>query len=422
MTMLYSAYQAQEDLLAPWRKLAVAAGEALRALPPALRDGPIARAALAGAEIAPLSALRHSRRPFGIETVRVGSRQLPVHEEAVTGTAFGTLLHFAKTPHVEQPRVLILAPLSGHFASLVRDTVRTMLADHDVFISDWHNARDIPVGEGTFGFDDYVAHVMDFLRAIGPGGHVVAVCQPAAQALAATALMAAAGDPCEPRSLTLMAGPIDARVSPTAVNEVATRYPLEWFARNVIATVPARYAGRGRRVYPGFVQLSAFLGMNAERHVAAFAHLFADLVEERGAKAARTAEFYREYFAVLDLTAEFYLETVQRVFQEHHLARGELRWRGQLVDPLEIRRTTLLTVEGERDDITGIGQTAAAHELCRRIPVARRHHLLQPDVGHFGVFSGRQWERDVYPVVRNTIGMGEIRPRSRRKALQPLPS
>lgn len=420
--MLYSAYQAQEDLLAPWRQLAVAAGEVLRALPPSLRDGPMARAALAGAEIAPLSALRHTRRPFGIETVRAGSRELPVHEEAVTGTAFGTLLHFAKTPHVEQPRVLILAPLSGHFASLVRDTVRTMLSDHDVFVSDWHNARDIPVAEGTFGFDDYVAHVMDFLRAIGPGGHLVAVCQPAAQALAATALMAAAGDPCEPRSLTLMAGPIDARVSPTAVNEVATRYPLEWFARNVIATVPARYAGRGRRVYPGFVQLSGFMGMNAGRHIAAFASLFADLVEERGATAARTAEFYREYFAVLDLTAEFYLETVQRVFQEHHLALGELRWRGQLVDPLEIRRTALLTVEGERDDITGIGQTAAAHELCRRIPVARRHHLLQPDVGHYGVFSGRQWERQVYPVVRNTIAMGELRPRARTKALQPLAS
>ena len=190
--MLYSAYQAQEDLLAPWRMLAVAAGEAVRALPPPLSDGPLARAALAGAEIAALAALRHTRRPFGIDTVRVGSRQLRVHEEAVAGTAFGTLLHFAKTPHVEQPRVLILAPLSGHFASLLRDTVRTMLSDHDVFISDWHNARDIPVGEGTFGFDDYVEHVMDFLRAIGPGAHVVAVCQPAAQALAATALMAAA--------------------------------------------------------------------------------------------------------------------------------------------------------------------------------------------------------------------------------------
>ena len=420
--MLYAAYQAQEDLLAPWRMLAVAAGETLRALPPPLREGPIARAALAGAGLAPLTALRHARRPFAIDAVRVGSRLLPVHEEAVTGTAFGTLLHFAKTPHVEQPRVLILAPLSGHFASLLRDTVRTMLADHDVFISDWHNARDIPVAEGNFGFDDYVAHVIDFLRAIGPGAHVVAVCQPAVQALAATALLAAAGDPCEPRSLTLMAGPIDGRINPTVVNELAARHPLDWFARNLIASVPARYAGRGRRVYPGFVQLSAFMSMNAERHLAAFGELFSDLVEGREARAARTVEFYREYFAVLDLTAEFYLETVQRVFQEHHLALGELRWRGQLVDPLEIRRTALLTVEGGRDDITGVGQTAAAHELCRRIPVARRNHRLQPDVGHYGVFSGRQWEREVYPAVRNTIAMGERRPRARSRARQPLPS
>ena len=420
--MLYAAYQAQEDLLAPWRMLAVAAGETLRALPPPLREGPIARAALAGAGLAPLTALGHARRPFAIDAVRVGSRLLPVHEEAITGTPFGTLLHFAKTPPVEQPRVLILAPLSGHFASLLRGTVATMLADHDVFISDWHNARDIPVAEGTFGFDDYIAHVIDFLRAIGPGAHVVAVCQPAVQALAATALMAAAGDPCEPRSLTLMAGPIDGRINPTVVTELAERHPLDWFARNLIASVPARYAGRGRRVYPGFVQLSAFMSMNAERHLAAFGELFSDLLEGREARAARTVEFYREYFAVLDLTAEFYLETVQRVFQEHHLALGELRWRGQLVDPLEIRRTTLLTVEGGRDDITGVGQTAAAHELCRRIPVARRRHRLQPDVGHYGVFSGRQWEREVYPAVRDTIALGERRPRARSKARQPLPS
>ena len=420
--MLYAAYQAQEDLLAPWRMLAVAAGETLRALPPPLREGPIARAALAGAGLAPLTALGHARRPFAIDAVRVGSRLLPVHEEAITGTPFGTLLHFAKTPPVEQPRVLILAPLSGHFASLLRGTVATMLADHDVFISDWHNARDIPVAEGTFGFDDYIAHVIDFLRAIGPGAHVVAVCQPAVQALAATALLAAAGDPCEPRSLTLMAGPIDGRINPTVVTELAERHPLDWFARNLIASVPARYAGRGRRVYPGFVQLSAFMSMNAERHLAAFGELFSDLLEGREARAARTVEFYREYFAVLDLTAEFYLETVQRVFQEHHLALGELRWRGQLVDPLEIRRTTLLTVEGGRDDITGVGQTAAAHELCRRIPVARRRHRLQPDVGHYGVFSGRQWEREVYPAVRDTIALGERRPRARSKARQPLPS
>jgi poly(3-hydroxybutyrate) depolymerase len=422
MTMLYAAYQAQDDLLAAWRMLAVAGGEALRMLPPPLLDAPLARAGLAVAEIAPLTALRHTRRPFDIETVRVGARLVAVREEAVTGTAFGTLLHFVKTPHVEQPSVLILAPLSGHFASLLRDTVRTMLADHDVFISDWHNARDIPVTEGIFGFDDYVAHVMDFLRAIGPGAHLVAVCQPAVQALAATALMAAAEDPCEPRSLTLMAGPIDGRVNPTVVDQLAVSHPLEWFERNLVATVPGRYAGAGRRVYPGFVQLAAFMSMNASRHAAAFATLFNDLIAGKTARAAKTEEFYREYFAVLDLTAEFYLETVQRVFQEHQLARGELYWRGQLVDPLAIRRTTLLTVEGGRDDISGVGQTAAAQELCRRIPAARRSHRLQPDVGHYGVFSGRQWEREIYPVVRNTIITGELRPRARAKPLQLLPS
>jgi polyhydroxyalkanoate depolymerase len=257
--------------------------------------------------------------------------------------------------------------------------------------------------------------VIDFLHAIGLGGHLVAVCQPVVQALAATALMAAAEDPCQPRSLTLMAGPIDGRVNPTAVNEVATSHPLEWFERNLIAEVPARYPGAGRRVYPGFLQLAAFMTMNGRRHAAAFANLFTDLIAQKHAEAAKTEEFYREYFAVLDLAAEFYLETVQRVFQEHSLARGELCWQGKLVDPGAIRRTVLLTVEGERDDICGIGQTAAAQDLCSKIPLARRSHHLQAGVGHYGVFSGRRWERDVYPVVRNAILSGERRPRAAAK-------
>jgi poly(3-hydroxybutyrate) depolymerase len=410
--MLYASYQAQEDLLAPWRSVAVAGGEVLRTLPVSLLEWPVMRTALAAAEIAPLTALHHTRRPFAIESVQLAGRQVAVHEEAVTSSAFGTLLRFAKTPHIDQPRVVLLAPLSGHFATLLRDTVRTMLPDHDVFISDWHNCRDAPLADGAFGFDEYVQHVIDFLRAIGPGGHLVAVCQPVVQALAATALMAAAEDPCQPRSLTLMAGPIDARANPTAVNELATSHPLEWFERNLIAQVPARYPGAGRRVYPGFLQVAAFVSMNRSRHAAAFANLFTDLIAQKQAKAAKTEEFYREYFAVLDLAAEFYLETVQRVFQEHRLASGELRWRGELVDPGAIRRTVLLTVEGERDDICGIGQTAAAQDLCSKIPLARRSHHLQAGVGHYGVFSGRRWERDVYPVVRNAILSGERRPRS----------
>jgi poly(3-hydroxybutyrate) depolymerase len=413
--MLYASYQAQEDLVALWRSAAVAGGEVMRKLPVSLLEWPVMRTALAAAEIAPLTALRHTRRPFSIESIEVAGRQVAVHEEALTGSAFGTLLHFAKTPHIEQPRVVLLAPLSGHFATLLRDTVRTMLPDHDVFISDWHNCRDVPLADGAFGFDEYVQHVIDFLRAIGPRGHLVAVCQPVVQALAATALMAAAEDPCQPRSLTLMAGPIDARVNPTAVNELATSHPLDWFERNLISHVPARYPGAGRRVYPGFLQVAAFVSMNRSRHTAAFANLFTDLIAQKHEKAAKTEEFYREYFAVLDLAAEFYLETVQRVFQEHQLASGALRWRGELVDPGAIRRTVLLTVEGERDDICGIGQTAAALDLCNKIPLALRSHHLQAGVGHYGVFSGRRWEREAYPVVRNAILSSERRPRSAAK-------
>jgi len=413
--MLYESYQAQEDTLAPWRSIAVGGGEVLRQLPVSVLEWPATRVALAGADIAPLTALRHTRRPFGIESVEVGRRRVAVHEEAVAGSPFGTLLRFAKTPHVDQPRVLLLAPLSGHFATLLRDTVRTMLPDHDVFISDWHNCRDIPLEEGRFGVDEYVQHVIDFLRAMGPGGHLVAVCQPVVQALAATAVLAAADDPCEPRSLTLMAGPVDARVNPTAVNDLATSHRIEWFERNLIARVPTRYPGAGRRVYPGFLQVTAFMMMNGRRHAEAFANLFSDLMSGKDAEAAKTEEFYREYFAVLDLAAEFYLETVQQVFQEHRLARGELHWRGELVDPAAIRRTVLLTVEGERDDISGIGQTAAAQDLCYKIPLARRSHHFQAGVGHYGVFSGRRWEREVYPVVRNAILSGERYPLYARK-------
>jgi len=415
MMMLYESYQAHEDVLAPWRSLAVAGGEVLRKLPVSLLEWPFMQTALAGAEIAPLTALRHTRRPFEIESFKVGGSRVEVHEEAVSGSPFGTLLRFAKTPYIEQPRVLLLAPLSGHFATLLRDTVRTMLPDHDVFISDWHNCRDVPLAEGAFGMDEYVQHVIDFLRAIGPGGHLVAVCQPVVQALAATAVMAANEDPCQPCSLTLMAGPIDGRANPTAVNHLANEHPIEWFERNLIARVPGRYPGAGRRVYPGFLQLTAFMAMNAGRHAGAFANLFADLVAQNHVEAAKTEEFYREYFAVLDLAAEFYLETVQQVFQEHRLARGELYWRGELVHPAAIRRTVLLTVEGEHDDICGIGQTAAAQDLCDKIPLARRSHHLQAGVGHYGVFSGRRWRRDVYPVVRNAILSGERRPRPAAK-------
>ena len=302
-----------------------------------------------------------------------------------------------------QPRVLLVAPLSGHFSTLLRDTVRTMLPEHDIYITDWHNVRDINVSHGCFGLDDYVEHVIRFLEAMGSPAHVVAVCQPCVQVLAAAAVMAQTNNPAQPRSMTLMAGPIDARINPTKVNNLANSRSIEWFELNLIASVPVRYGGAFRRVYPGFVQLAAFMGMNIERHLKAHRDLFDHLAKGDYDKAQVTKTFYDEYFAVLDLTAEFYLETVHRVFQEHALPAGRLEWRGERVEPRAIKRTMLLTVEGERDDICAVGQTAAAHQLCSGLrPYLKRHHL-QPGVGHYGVFSGNRWASQIYPLVKNVI-------------------
>jgi poly(3-hydroxybutyrate) depolymerase len=281
--------------------------------------------------------------------------------------------------------------------------VQTLLPEHDVYITDWHNARDAPVAEGRFGFDEYVEHLILFLEKIGPGAHIVAVCQPCVQALVAAAVMADEDHPALPRSMTLMAGPIDTRINPTKVNELATSRSIDWFERNLIAEVPARYRGAGRRVYPGFVQLAAFMSMNLDRHQKAHIELYQHLANGNLEKAQPTIAFYDEYFAVLDLTAEFYLETIAWVFQEARLARGQLTFRGGRVEPDAIRRTALLTVEGERDDICALGQTAAAHDLCRGLrPYLKRHHM-QAGVGHYGVFSGTRWEKHVYPQVHNMM-------------------
>ncbi|MCW5606010.1 MAG: polyhydroxyalkanoate depolymerase, partial [Burkholderiales bacterium] len=288
-------------------------------------------------------------------------------------------------------------------ATLLRDTVRVMLADHDVYITDWHNARDVPVESGRFGLDEYVEHLMQFLDAIGPGTHLVAICQPCVPALAAAALMAQDGHPAAPSSLTLMAGPIDCRISPTEVNKLATSKPIEWFERNLIGTVPASHEGALRQVYPGFLQIAAFMSMNLERHLTSFRSLYHDLVNGDLEKADATRSFYEEYFAVADLPAEFYLETVRLVFQEYALACGRLRWRGRLVEPRAIRRTALLTVEGEKDDICSLGQTLAAQDLCTGLRQYQRTHYIQAGAGHYGVFSGRRWSNHIYPAVREAI-------------------
>jgi poly(3-hydroxybutyrate) depolymerase len=401
LRMLYLAYQAQTDIMVPvraWANMALAAGgQAL------LADNPVIRNLTAAYELIARAGLTHTRPPFGIKSVTVGNREVEVREEAAQVTPFGTLLHFKKDIASTQPRVLMVAPLSGHFATLLRATVHTMLPDHDVYITDWHNARDVPLTAGRFGCDEYIDHLIKFLDVMGPGTHVVAVCQPCVAVLAAAAVMAQAQNPAQPRSMTLMAGPIDTRINPSKVNELAKKRSIEWFERTLTAMVPLRYPGAFRRVYPGFVQLAAFMSMNIERHVKAHRELFENLANGEIEKAAITKAFYDEYFAVLDLTAEFYLETVRVIFQEHALPLGKLTWHGHVVDPSAIRRTMLLTVEGERDDICSVGQTVAAHDLCSRLrPYLKRHHM-QAGVGHYGVFSGKRWENQVYPIVKNVI-------------------
>ena len=399
--MLYQAYQAHADLMVPVRALASLA--ASRIAPPFTENLGIARNIMAACELIARAKLTHHRPPFGIDTVMVGNREVAVREEAAHVTPFGTLLHFKKDIDMAQPRVLLVAPLSGHFATLLRATVNTVLADHDVYITDWHNARDVALSEGGFGFDDFIQYLIDFLDTIGPGAHMVAVCQPCVAALVATAVMAQSQHVAQPRSITLMAGPIDTRVHPTKVNELATSKPISWFEQNLIAIVPMRYPGAFRRVYPGFVQLAAFMSMNIERHIKAHQELYQNLRDGEIEKAKITKAFYDEYFAVLDLAAEFYLETVRLVFQEHALPLGKLKWRGERVEPRAIRRTMLLTVEGERDDICAVGQTMAAHELCSGLrPYMRRHHM-QAGVGHYGVFSGQKWTGQIYPILRNVI-------------------
>jgi polyhydroxyalkanoate depolymerase len=399
--MLYQAYQAHADLMVPVRALASLA--ASRIGPPFPDNFGIVPSLTAACELIARTKLAHERPPFGIDTVMVGNREVPVREEAVRATPFGTLLHFKKDVDTAQPRVLLVAPLSGHFATLLRPTVNTMVPDHDVYITDWHNARDVPLSDGQFGFDDYIQCLIDFLETIGPGAHIVAVCQPCVAALVATAVMAQSQHPALPRSMTLMAGPIDTRVNPTQVNELANSKPISWFERNLIATVPMRFRGAFRPVYPGFVQLAAFMSMNIERHIRAHRELYENLRDGEIEKAAVTKAFYDEYFAVLDLTAEFYLETVRLVFQEHALPLGKLKWCGERVEPRAIRRTMLLTVEGERDDICAVGQTMAAHELCSGLRLYMRRHHMQAGVGHYGVFSGHKWASQIYPIVRNVI-------------------
>ena len=403
--MMYQAYQAQSDLLRPLRQLAKVHGSLLGAEPPQPGLASVARPSMAASKVFELSEVTHRRPPWRIDSVMVKGEPLAVVEDVVLRTPFAELLRFHKPDAGPQPKLLVVAPMSGHFATLLRDTVRTALQDHDVYVTDWLNVRDVPLAAGRFGLDEYIEHVMRFTEELGPGGHVLAVCQPTVAALAAVALMSEDQHPATPASLTLMAGPIDCRISPTAVNKLAMSKPLSWFEQNLISTVPWQHAGGGRRVYPGFVQLSAFISMNRERHENAFRDYYKQLLEGDFDRADVTRAFYEEYLAVADLSAEFYLETVAKVFQEFALPQGLLTYRGRTIDPGAIRRTALVTIEGERDDICAIGQTLAAQDLARSLRPYLRTHYVQANVGHYGVFSGKRWQNQIYPLVRDVIGV-----------------
>jgi poly(3-hydroxybutyrate) depolymerase len=405
--MLYDAYEVQRSLLAGASKLAgMGAGWLNNPANPwgYSSMGPLVAASL---EVFAHAAAPRGKPEFGIESVRVGRKHVAVHEEIALRKPFGQLKHFRKEGQNDGPRLLIVAPMSGHYATLLRGTVQRLLPAFDVFITDWRDAKLVPLSDGSFDLDDYVDYLIEFLEHIGETTgerpHLLAVCQPAVPAFAATALMNQDKNPWRPRTLTMMGGPIDTRKAPTAVNTLATQRPFSWFEHNVVATVPMIYPGSGRKVYPGFLQLAGFMTMNLGSHLVSHWEMFKHLVvgDEEGAGA--TQRFYEEYRSVCDMTAEFYLQTVDVVFQRHLLPEGQMEHRGRIVRPDAIRDTALLAIEGERDDISGIGQTKAALDIATRLPAARKQYFLARDVGHYGIFNGRKWRENIAPAVEKFI-------------------
>jgi polyhydroxyalkanoate depolymerase len=401
--MIYQNYQFMANLSDPLRLFADGASCVLKSWNASSDLNPIRKMAAYYEQVS-LLGMTHKCPPFNIEPVTSLNAEIyPVIETVITSTDFCTLRRFKKDLSTELPKILLVAPMSGHFATLLRGTVQTLVLDHDVYLTDWLNIRDIPYKAGKFGLDEYIETIITFLKYLGPGIHLMGVCQPTVACLAATALLAEDKDECVPASLTLMAGPIDARINPTQVNELAMSKPIQWFKQNLIGVVPLQFPGSGRAVYPGFLQLMAFLNMNLERHKKSLADMMEHRINGDDERADLIKEFYQEYFAIMDLSADFYLETVENVFQKHLLPKGELYFKGRLIKPESIRKTFLLTVEGERDDICGIGQTLAAQDLCSKIPPYMKTHHLQAGVGHYGVFNGKKWSNQIYPVIRSMV-------------------
>jgi poly(3-hydroxybutyrate) depolymerase len=367
---------------------------------------PFGRSMSAACHVFERSTRRYEKPEFGLTSTLVDGEKVAVTEEIVWQRAFGRLIHFARAlppSHPNQPRILLVAPMSGHYATLLRGTVEAFLPRYEVYITDWSDARMVPLTAGHFGFDDYVDYVIEMLRHLGPNTHVIAVCQPSVPVSVAVAVLEAQKDAVSPNSMVLMGGPIDTRENPTGVNALAEERGIGWFRRHCITRVPFPYPGMMREVYPGFLQLSGFMAMNLDRHISAHWDYYKNLVQDNGDSAEKHREFYDEYLAVMDLTAEFYLETVDRVFVKHLLPKGEMTYRGKPVDLADIRKTALMTIEGENDDISGVGQTQAAHRLCVNIPAAKRVHYLQRRVGHYGVFNGSRFRNEIVPRIDEFI-------------------
>ena len=401
--MLYDAYEMQRSLLAGASTLAnIGAGWMTNPVNPFAYSqmGPIVASAL---DVFAHAAAPRGKPEFGLDATLVDGKPVAVSEEIVLRKPFGQLKHFRKAGAEPGPKLLMVAPMSGHYATLLRGTVERMLPGHDVYITDWRDAKLVPLDEGRFDLDDYIDYLIAFLEHIGPGAHMLAVCQPSVPAFAAAAIMSADEHPCRPKTLTMMGGPIDTRKAPTEVNIVATQRPYSWFEHNVVATIPYLYPGAGRKVYPGFLQLAGFMAMNLGDHLTSHWEMFKHLVQGDGESADANKAFYDEYRAVCDMTAEFYLQTVDVVFQRHLLPRGRLMHRGRRVDPAAIRDVALLAIEGERDDISGVGQTRAALAIATGLPARMKHYHLAKGVGHYGIFHGSKWRDRIAPAVEEWI-------------------
>ena len=411
--MLYHLYELNRAALSPAR----AAADAYRLLfrnplNPAAYT-PLGRSAAAALELFERTTRRYPRPSWNIDQTEIKGRRVAVRERVVISKPFCNLIHFERNVSAwrrrRDPKFLIVAPLAGHFSTLLRGTVRDLLPHHDIYVAEWQDARFVSRAEGSFDLDDYIDYIVEFLQFFGGDVHVIAVCQPTVPVFAAVSLMETNGDPAVPRSMILMAGPVDARENPTAVNRFAEARAIEWFRRNVITQVPWPYPGVMRNVYPGFLQLSGFMGMNFDRHVTAHRDLFHNLIRGDGDSADKHREFYDEFLAVMDLTAEYYLQTIETVFLEHSLPRGVMTHRNTLVDPAKIHRVALMTVEGEKDDISGSGQTYAAHVLCKNLPHSKREHHLQPGVGHYGVFNGSRFRYEIAPKIQHFVRAHQLR-------------